>query len=67
MAIPVIIRLSLFLVGPVIAYAYHKLAHHGIHLTIEKIDWMNKMAKHIKYLPDLLLIVALVLLHMFEH
>lgn len=63
MAIPVILRLSLFLVEPMIAFAFHKLAHHGIHLSIHRIDWLKKLAERFKHLPDLLMIAALVILH----
>jgi hypothetical protein len=63
LAIPVVIRLGLFLIGPVVAYAFHKLAHSGIHLSIHKIEWLKQLAVRFKYLPDLLMIAALVILH----
>jgi hypothetical protein len=61
--LPILIRLSLFLIGPVVAYAYHKLAHSGIHHSIHKIEWLKQLAGRFKYLPDLLMIAALVILH----
>jgi hypothetical protein len=60
---PVLIRLSLLLVGPILEFSFHKLAHMGIHLSIERFDWLKQMVKRWRYLPDALMICALVVLH----
>jgi hypothetical protein len=61
--VPIVIRLALLVVVPVIEFVFHKLAHAGIHLSIEKVDWMKRLAKRFKYLPDMLMIAALLILH----
>jgi hypothetical protein len=67
LVLPIIIRLGLFLIAPMVEFAFHKLAHHGIMLSIERLTWLKKFNEQIKHLPDLLMIGSLVLLHMFAN
>jgi hypothetical protein len=61
--LPILVRLGLLLVVPIVEFTFHKLAHKGIHHATEKVGWLKQMARRWKYLPDALMIVALVILH----
>jgi len=61
-AIPIVMRLSLFLIVPLLHWSFHRFVHHGI-MQAEKLARFERIMKQYKWLPDILMILALVGLH----
>jgi hypothetical protein len=66
MAIPVIVRLSLFLIIPVVHWSLHKLLERGIHVSTHHVEMLKRWEEKFRYLPDILMLGALVLFHFLE-
>ena len=63
--VPVLVRLGLFLIIPMIHWSFHRLVEHGI-AKAEKLEAFERLAKRFRYLPDIVMILALVAFHYCE-
>ena len=61
-AIPIIIRLSVFVAIPVVHWLFHEAVHHGI-ASAERLKTFERITKRYRFLPDLLLVLALIAFH----
>jgi hypothetical protein len=62
MLVPVVIRLSLFLIVPVIHWTIEKLIHASMHVKA-----LKQFEHRWRHLPDLLMLLALIILHCLEN
>jgi hypothetical protein len=60
--VPIIVRLAIFIAIPVFHWWFHHLVEHGI-ASVEKLEAFERITKRFRFLPDLLLIGALIGLH----
>lgn len=61
-AIPIVIRLSLFVIIPVVHWLFHRLIEHGIS-SAEKLEQFKRITHRFRFVPDIILILALIGFH----
>jgi hypothetical protein len=63
--LPVIVRVTVAIVqGPLAHWAFHRLAHLGIHKSIHRCALLGRLEHHFKWIPDVMMITALIGLHL---
>jgi len=61
-AIPIIVRLSLFVAIPIVHWLFHEAVHKGI-ASAKQFEAFERITKRYRFLPDVLLVLALIGFH----
>jgi hypothetical protein len=62
---PIAMRVGFLILIPTLHYVFHKVCHTSIHLSAHHIKAFGYLTKRFKYIPDILMIGALIGLHLF--
>lgn len=63
--VPILIRIGFMVAIPTAHYLFHKAMHAGIHLSEHKLESVGKLMRRFKFLPDIIMVIALIALHYF--
>ncbi len=61
--VPVGVRILALLSSPIFHFAFHRTAEKLIHLSTHHVGILKRATKAIRFIPDLLMIVSLIALH----
>jgi hypothetical protein len=62
---PILIRIVVLVAVPTGHFLFHKYVHLGIHLSSHKLHMLGRLTTKFKWLPDIIMIGALIALHFF--
>jgi hypothetical protein len=65
-SLPVVVRLTVAMAqGPVLHWAFHRVAHFGIHKSIHRCAFLGRLEHHFRWIPDVMMLTALIGFHFF--